>query len=209
MPNASANARKSAKSAAGSGTYTASSPAAANAALCMTGDTECITLSPTTPYSAVFAPTVRNRNCSSMRAAGTWPGATPLPPYVHRDPKREASSLLGTPASPMPTTTASPPFAMSSSGSVSESRAAVTATLINAAPVLRIARARVQRSFGTPVKSWDETTTLAPFARIRSSNPARHSRSTYSAPSASALASTARRSSSLPTNPPPSRPDGT
>ena len=38
MPRASANVRKSSKSAARSGTYTASSPAAANAALCMAGE---------------------------------------------------------------------------------------------------------------------------------------------------------------------------
>jgi len=40
MPIARANAAKSPASAAGSGRYTASTPAAFNAALCMAGDTE-------------------------------------------------------------------------------------------------------------------------------------------------------------------------
>ncbi len=48
-PNARANVTKSSTSAAGSGRYTASTPAARNAALCIAGDTECDTGEPTTP----------------------------------------------------------------------------------------------------------------------------------------------------------------
>ena len=49
---------------------------------------------------------------------------------------------------------------MSMSGSVSERRDAVTATLTTAAPVWRMACARDVRSAGTPLKSCDEMTTL-------------------------------------------------
>ena len=55
--NASAKARKSSKSGAASGTYTASMPASRNAALCIAGESECSAFGLTTPKTRVAAPT--------------------------------------------------------------------------------------------------------------------------------------------------------
>ena len=69
-------------------------------------------------------------------------------------------------------TTASPSApATSRSDSVSDSRRAITATLIVPAPVARIARARAGRSRGTPSKSCDESTMRAGSCAISVSKP--------------------------------------
>ncbi len=81
----------------------------------------------------------------------------------------------------------------------------MTAILTTSAPVARIARARSVRSAGTDSKSCDERTIRRPPVWLtRSSKPARHSMSTYSAPRARASPRIRRRSSSDPSNRPPS-----
>ena len=70
-PIASAKRRKSAASAASSGTYAAFRPTAANPALCIAGDSECSTGRPTTPYSAASERMRRKPNSCSSRAAGS------------------------------------------------------------------------------------------------------------------------------------------
>ena len=67
---------------------------------------------------------------SAIVSAGICPGATPWPAYVQRDPYCAASRRDGTPASPMPITTASPPAPMSLQRQRVASARRATATLI-------------------------------------------------------------------------------
>ena len=93
----------------------------------------------------------------------------------------------------------------SASGMQSLKRRAETAILTTSAPAARMVRARSARSAGTASKSCDDRTIRRPPVwRRRSSNPARHSTSTNSAPRSSASPSIRRRSSSDPSKRPPS-----
>ena len=93
----------------------------------------------------------------------------------------------------------------SASGMQSLKRRAETAILTTSAPAARMVRARSARSAGTDSKSCDDRTIRRPPVwRRRSSNPARHSTSTNSAPLSSASPSIRRRSSSDPSKRPPS-----
>ncbi|PYR10639.1 MAG: hypothetical protein DMF99_11215 [Acidobacteria bacterium] len=131
------------------------------------------------------------------------------PAYVHADPNRDARIRVGKPYCPMPMTmirSARPTWTPSSSnGTQSDNCFAVTAIFTTSAPVDRMACACAARSVGTPSKSCvDSTMRCPPDAAMRSSKRARHSTSTYSAPSFSASARMRRRSSSEPAKLPPS-----
>ncbi len=116
---------------------------------------------------------------------------------------------MATPYSPIPTSARRlwRPFwaPRSRSGTQSLRHVIAAAILITSAPVDCMAWTRAARSAGTPSKVWaDRTIRRPPAPAITSSNCARHSMSTYSAPSDSASVRIRRRSSSAPVNPPPS-----
>ena len=116
---------------------------------------------------------------------------------------------MGTPTGPIPTSTLGAPcWARPNSRSRTTSRPdrLNTASLTMAAPVARIAWQRSSRSAGVSSKSCVDSTMLRPLrSAISGPKSPLHSRSTHSAPSASARVSMRRRSSSEPTKPPPSQ----
>ncbi len=156
----------------------------------MTGESECIAVRLTTPIESRRAPT----------DAEAEHVAHPCRRDLARAPRRVRQRSTATrsappaaatarPASPMPTTTASAPARQSSrSGSVSQSRRAAYGDLDRARAGPPHGRAPdPSSSAGTPVKSWNETTTRGRILRDRGRrSPARHSTSTNSAPASSA-----------------------